>query len=276
MIGFLSHMPSLPMLGALWPLLKSGILGFLGALRARDPQTKIKVSNKLAKIISGASPMFLFGFVKGLLKGVWDGIKMPFEAIWLIAKGIGKAGDFFVALGQDADDHAGAQPAAAGPGGKPAPLPTARALPPVPGVIRLDQRSAVVGGIVGELNAHAPPRSAQPAPAAAASGAPAGGANQYRQLGQDARRMGHELAGPAKTVATGFWPAVQQLFSSSGKSMSLDDLMAKLRTVWNAAKGAVSQIGAKIANMICDFLVKDSAEEEIGETIGYLVGMIAF
>src|SRR5262249_39272116 len=57
---------------------------------------------------------------------------------------------------------------------------------------------------------------------------------------------------------------------------SLDDLIAKLRKVWEAAKAAVSKIGAKIANMICDFLMKDSAEEEIGDTIGYLVGMIAF
>jgi hypothetical protein len=105
-IAILSGMPSLPMLGLLWPLLKSGVIGFLAAVKGRSPETKIAVSNKLAKIISGGSPMFLVGFVKGLLKGVWDGIKMPFEGIWLVAKGIQKAGDFFAALGAEADTKA--------------------------------------------------------------------------------------------------------------------------------------------------------------------------
>jgi hypothetical protein len=58
--------------------------------------------------------------------------------------------------------------------------------------------------------------------------------------------------------------------------MSLDDLIAKLSKVWQAAKGAVASLGAKIANMIVDFLMKPGAEEEIGEAIGYMVGMIAF
>src|SRR5262249_51544342 len=131
-IGFLRMLPSLPMLGPLWPLLKSGVLGFLEALRSKDDKTKIAVSNKLAKIISGASPMFLFGFVKGLLKGVWDGIKMPFEAIWMVAQGIEKAGDFFMALGTEADTKAGKQPTVGAPraaGVAPAPLPKARVLP---------------------------------------------------------------------------------------------------------------------------------------------------
>jgi hypothetical protein len=278
-IGFLQHMPSLPMLGPLWPLLKSGVVGFLQALRARDPETKIKVSNKLAKIISGASPMFLLGFVKGLLRGVWDGIKMPFEAIWMVAKGIEKAGDFFSALGTEADTKTKPAAAAHGPaapnGQVPAPLPRAQALPGVPGVIRPADASSVVSGIVGQLNAQKPPRPATPAPTAAPGAQPAGPTNQYRELGQEAHRMAGELAGPATTVKTGFWSAVQELFSS-GKGMSLDDLIAKLGKVWSAAKGAVASLGGKIANMICDFLVKDEAEEQIGDTIGYLVGMIAF
>jgi hypothetical protein len=291
-IAVLEGLPMLPLLGPLWPLLKSGVLGFLHAVRAKDPATKIKISNKLAKIISGASPMFLLGFVKGLLKGVWDGIKMPFEAIWMIAKGIGKAGDFFVALGSDADATAQKKqkpPAAATPAPKAAPTqhggpppPATHTLPAVPGEIKPDHASAVVGGIVARLNEQKPPRPiAQPgksdpgAPATAHAAPATGNADPYRQLGQEARRMGGQLAGPGKQVATSFWPAVQELFSS-GKGMSLDSLMAKLGKVWNAAKAAVASLGGKIADMICDFLIKDSAEEELGETIGYLVGMIAF
>jgi hypothetical protein len=70
-------------------------------------------------------------------------------------------------------------------------------------------------------------------------------------------------------------PAIKELFSG-GKGMSLDDLIAKLNKVWEAAKSAVAKLGGQIANMIIDFLMKDSAEEEIGDAIGYLVGMIAF
>lgn len=281
----------LPMLGPLWHLLKAGVVGFLRALRARDPQTKVKVSNKLAKIISGSSPAFLLGFVKGLLRGVWDGIKMPFEAIWMIAKGIGKAGDFFTALGNESDDKARQQPAAAqqpaatAQNGAPRPSRTAQALPGVPGEIHPDEAPAVVGRIAAQLNAQKPPRpTAQPGkPPGGAPPAtpPASGtgkampANQYRALGQQARRMGSELAGPSKTVATSFGLAVHELFSS-GKGTSIDDLMTKLHKVWEAAQAAVARQAAKIANMVCDFFLKDSAEEELGDTVGYMVGMIAF
>jgi hypothetical protein len=290
-IKVLRGMPSLPLLGPLWPLLKSGVLGFLGAVRAKDPNTKIKVSNKLAKIIAGASPSFLLGFVKGLLRGVWDGIKMPFEAIWMIAKGIGKAGDFFVNLGHDADAKqkaikpaAPVKAAAAAPAA-PARPPYASATPPhVPGEINPDETTAVVSRIVAQLNAQRPARPSTQGPAAAPSGpasktaapAAAAPANQYAALGQEAHHMAQELSGPGHTVATGFWPAVQQLFSSSGKGMSIDSLMAKLGKVWEAAKQAVAAQGAKLGNTVCDFLMKDSAEEEIGDTVGYLVGMVAF
>jgi hypothetical protein len=87
--------------------------------------------------------------------------------------------------------------------------------------------------------------------------------------------MGGELSGPAATVSSNFMPAVKELFSSKGGG-SINDLMAKLGKVWEAAKQAVSSLGAKIANMICDFFMKDSAEEELGDTVGYMVGMIAF
>jgi hypothetical protein len=275
-ISVLEGLPSLPMLGPLWPLLKSGVLGFLHAVRARDPETKVKISNKLAKIISGASPAFLLGFVKGLLSGVWDGIKMPFQAIWLIVEGLGKAGDFFVALGRETDDKSSHLPAAtahaAGPP-KTGPRPSAP-LPAIPGAIQPDQASAVVGRIAAQLNAQKPPPGPpRPAPAAAAGSAASN--RPYQALGQTAKAMAGKLSGPTKTVTTEFGPAVKQLFSS-GKGTSINGVMAKLHTVWEAAKAAVSKEAAKIANMICDFFLKDSAEEQLGETIGYLVGTIAF
>jgi hypothetical protein len=266
-ITVLGAMPDFPLLGPLWSLLKAGVMGFLRALRARDPATKIKVSNTIAKLMSGASPMFLFGFVKGLLKGVWDGIKMPFEAIWLVAKGIEKAGDFFVALGEEAEKKApqpAAQPNAASPGARPMPSVS------MPGVISPNDAPSVVAGITAQLNQQKP---VEPTPAPGPSGAQ--GKNDYRRLGQEARRMKDQLAEPAGKVVSGFWPAVKELFSSGGKT-SIDELMAKMGKVWQAAKNAVASLGAKIANMICDFFMKESSEEQLGETVGYMVGMVAF
>ncbi|TMQ14194.1 MAG: DUF4157 domain-containing protein [Deltaproteobacteria bacterium] len=259
-ITVLEGMPSLPMMGPLWPLLKSGVLGFLHALRAKDPATKIKVSNKLAKIISGASPMFLFGFVKGFLRGVWGGIKMPFEAIWLILKGLHKAVEFFDALGNEADTKAekpatpNNTPHTQPKPDKPAPH-APSSTPPVsaPSVIKPDQIQGVIAGMATQLSEHKPPKPATPAHAPAAA-APAAGpaadphANQFKQLGQEAHRMGGELAGPAATVTSNFMPAVQELFSSKGGG-SIDDLMGKLGKVWEAAKAAIGSLGAKIANM---------------------------
>ncbi len=299
-LAILRGLPALPMLGVLWPLLKSGIIGFLEAFRGRDPATKIKVSNKLAKIISGGSTDFLIGFVKGFLKGVWDGIKMPFEAIWMVAKGIEKVGDFFAALG--AEDKPRGGPAASPSHAQP-PVPTGmvshveHSTPPapapkvgVPSVITPAQASGAVAGIAATLvrnkprqptrhemietpsPAAAPPAAAPPEPA------PKGGVppNEYAEVAAEARKMGSQLAGPAETVENGFWPAVQELFSGSGASMSLDDLIAKLEKVWEAAKSAIESLGGQLSNMITDFFAGDGAESEVGNAVGYLVGMFAF
>lgn len=88
-IGILEALPMLPMMGPLWPMLKAGILGFLSGVRGQEDDTKIAVTNKLAKIISGASPAFMFGFVKGLLQGIWEGLTDPFVLIYQAIEGLG-------------------------------------------------------------------------------------------------------------------------------------------------------------------------------------------
>jgi hypothetical protein len=306
-LAILRGLPALPMLGVLWPLLKSGIIGFLEAFRGRDPATKIKVSNKLAKILSGGSVGFLVGFVKGFLKGVWDGIKMPFEAIWMVAQGIEKVGDFFAALGA-ADKPQAGQPAASPSHAPPPPpavavptgmvnqvqtpaTPPRPALPGVPSVITAQQAGGTVAGIAATLVRMKPEKPAKhemiaspahgaapAAPGAAPAAAPLGGPapNEYAEVASEAKKMGGELSGPATTVSTNFWPAVQDLFSGSGGSMSLDDLIAKLEKVWESAKAAIESMGGKLSNMITDFFAGDGAEEEIGNAVGYLVGMFAF
>ncbi|WP_103069648.1 eCIS core domain-containing protein [Aquimarina sediminis] len=87
-IAFLEALPMLPMMGPLWPLLKTFVIGFLQGFRERSDDEKIAVTNKLAKIISGASIDFIIGFVIGFLKGVWEGLTDPFVLIYQILNGL--------------------------------------------------------------------------------------------------------------------------------------------------------------------------------------------
>jgi phage-related protein len=77
----LRALPPMPLLGPLWPLVKSAALGFLDRVMGFSTPRKVNVSIKLAKIVSGMSPSFAFGYLKGLALGVWDGIIAPFQAI---------------------------------------------------------------------------------------------------------------------------------------------------------------------------------------------------
>ncbi len=124
-IGFLENAPLIVVFGVLWPILKSGIVGFLKQLRGKDMETKCAVSDKIAKIISGASPEFLFGFVKGFLKGAWDDISFPFELIYKVLEGVTKIVDWLGGLAESAitsgtpQQQPAAAPAAAPAGNAP-------------------------------------------------------------------------------------------------------------------------------------------------------------
>src|SRR6202012_735177 len=76
-IKALRSLGDLPFFGPLWPLLKSAVIGFLERVCGMADAVKEAVSNKVAKIMSGASPAFLLGFVKGFLKGVLEGFSDP-------------------------------------------------------------------------------------------------------------------------------------------------------------------------------------------------------
>jgi phage-related protein len=80
-IRLLRAMPPMPTMGPLWPLVKSAALGFLERVKSYSMQRKVNVSIKLARIVSGMSPSFAFGYLKGIALGVWDGITAPFQAI---------------------------------------------------------------------------------------------------------------------------------------------------------------------------------------------------
>ena len=83
-IGFLRTMPPLPMLGILWPVIKSAMLGFLQTVLDLTLARKVNISNRIALIISGMSPTFVFGFFRGIVLGLWEAITGPITAIAMV------------------------------------------------------------------------------------------------------------------------------------------------------------------------------------------------
>src|SRR5690606_34949624 len=81
LIRLLRALPPMPTLGMLWPLIKASALGFLERVLNFGLQRKVNVSNKMARIISGMSPSFAFGYLKGIGLGLWDEITGPIQAL---------------------------------------------------------------------------------------------------------------------------------------------------------------------------------------------------
>jgi hypothetical protein len=97
-IKAITSAPTMIGFGPLWPLIKPALLAFFRTLRAATDETKEKVSNKIAKVISGASPEFLIAFVKGFAVGIWEGITDPIKAIWSVLEGLNAAVEYLERL----------------------------------------------------------------------------------------------------------------------------------------------------------------------------------
>jgi phage-related protein len=81
LLTVLRALPPMPMLGPLFPFVKAAMIGFLEKVKSFDMDRKIAVSNKMAKIVSGGSAAFAFGYLKGLALGVWEAVIGPIRAI---------------------------------------------------------------------------------------------------------------------------------------------------------------------------------------------------
>ena len=68
----LRALPPMPMLGILWPIIKSAALGFLDTVRVHGAAQGERLEQDGRR--SGQSASFAFGYLKGLALGVWDGI----------------------------------------------------------------------------------------------------------------------------------------------------------------------------------------------------------
>lgn len=97
-IKAIAKIPVVPTFDLLWPLLKPGVLGFLETLRAAPDDVKEKVSSKIAKLMSGASPAFLIAFVKGFAQGVWEGVTDPLKAIVTVLEGLDTVTEYLLSL----------------------------------------------------------------------------------------------------------------------------------------------------------------------------------
>jgi hypothetical protein len=80
-LAVLRALPPLPQLGLLWPLIKAAAVGFFEKVKSFTIERKVNVSNKMARIISGMSPSFAFGYLRGLGLGLWEEITGPFQAL---------------------------------------------------------------------------------------------------------------------------------------------------------------------------------------------------
>ena len=74
--------------GPIWPLIGSFMNGFIQRMSQVDDNEKVTLSDKLARIMSGGSLDFLWGVIKGLILGLWDVIKMPYDLVVGLIDGV--------------------------------------------------------------------------------------------------------------------------------------------------------------------------------------------
>ena len=99
LIRVIRAIPGMFALGVLWPFIRAAVLGFLERVLSFATQRKVDVSNKIARIISGMSPSFAFGYLRGIFLGLWDGIAGPFIAIAQLFELPGMIRSFLSSLG---------------------------------------------------------------------------------------------------------------------------------------------------------------------------------
>jgi hypothetical protein len=260
----LEKAPDLPFLGPLWAMFKAGALGFLKKLSGAPYAIKEKICDKIAKILSGASPDFMFGFVKGFLEGIWDGITDPFKAIWTVLEGLHWVQDFFTNLMASAlgipragkaavvQEQRPAAPASTGAPSQAAPVNKAAA-PLATATVAAPTVESPTGG----------PASQQLSPELQA------------ELGNRAGAMLSEVGPDIETVRGGFWDAAKEYFSGSG-SVSFDDLTKKLGEAWHKMLASLQSAGADLGAKFIDWFTKDTAEEDLGDKLGWLAGSVLF
>ena len=277
-IELLEAMPDLLIFGPLWLILKPGVLGFLRTMLGMDTEVKVEISNKFARIMSGSSLAFIWGFCKGFLVGVWEGITDPFVLAWMLFKGIVKLGDWAGDIARET--LTGVESATEGPGvgqemgqvgrhmaGRAVGTGFTRAAGDAVGetTARVGSRTAIKGGT----------RAARAATAPGATASVSQNDQIAAQLRETASTGWDNISGQATQLSSEFWPAVQEWWSGSD-GMSFDQLVAKLGELWPQVQSMMESFGGNMATRLCAFLMQDGAEEDMGYAVGWLAGTIVF
>jgi len=87
-----------PLLGLLWPVVRSFIFGFLERMGQVSDELKISLSNRFVRLVTNPSLTFVWGFIKGLGWGLWEIVRSPYDLICLIRHGVKWLARFFSRL----------------------------------------------------------------------------------------------------------------------------------------------------------------------------------
>lgn len=270
LIEILSGMPDFPFFGLLWPLLKTGVLGFLRGLRKQSTEVKVAISNKIAKIISGGSPAFMLGFVKGLLKGIWEGIADPFLLIYDGITAVNDFQDWLTRSDTEARNPSGDQSGNQAEQSSDAEGESTRSQQPTQpdddtdSSRQSDQEDDAEGrrnrgrnGFVQEVAQEA-------------------SQNVLEVIIDRLMSMASELEPPVEDVSNNFMGAMQEVFKGAGDKMTFEDFVQMLGEIKQSIMNAIEEAGGRLANQVCEFMMQDEAEGKIGEGAGYLAGTIVF
>ncbi|MEZ4875164.1 MAG: DUF4157 domain-containing protein [Flavobacteriaceae bacterium] len=256
-IGYLEALPNLVIMGPLWPLLKPFIIGFLQGFRNADDAQKIAVTNKLAKIISGASIEFIIGFVVGFLRGIWEGLTDPFVLMYQILSGLSSLTQWFAGIIMGDSEETPATGSSATATGSP----------------------STENGTAASSSASSTTAPSETTPAAAPSATGSSGTTpippaERQALTARMSEMGGELAEPAGQVTGNFMDAASEYFQ--GGETTFESLSEKLGDMWSSAEEAIRGAGSSLAEQFISFMTGDGAEREIGDSVGWVAGSIVF
>ena len=267
-LSALVAMPEIPGLNGLFSLIKPGLIGVLSEFRQRTDEEKIIITDKVAKILSG-SPEFVAGFAIGLGKGLLDGILDPLMLIWLAIKGVVWLVDTAATLTADvrsaATDASQTATAAAD---------TAAAAASTAATTAADLANTAV--TLGPVDLEALAQTAAAAgDAAATTVAPGVDPLTDPNVVAYLQRMGEEIRPPAEVIGETFMPAFTEAFGGEGGT-SISSLAEMVGSLWETMQQLIGEAGQWIGQKICELMLSDSAEYDIGHGAGYVAGMVVF
>jgi len=94
-------------------------------------------------------------------------------------------------------------------------------------------------------------------------------------LASQAKDFVGEIAPDVNTVTTNFWDAAAEYFKGGG-GMTFDSLVKKLGEAWQRMLQLMQQKGGELAESFIKWFMSDTAEDEIGDKVGWLSGTIVF